>query len=178
MSKIVGWGAIQENSGERADYVKFEAGKKVKLHILDDAPVQFSNHPLAGGAQGRPERCKGANCPFCAKPLDYGKKTRYAISVFAFDTNQPKVLEGGTQIFAGISAAVEAYEGNIKAFDIIITRTGAGLETRYTVVPVPTQYKPDMLKVEKFNVSKIYGVSLIADDPTMDHSGASEEVPF
>lgn len=178
MAKNVGWSAIQENTGERADYVKLEAGKKTRLHILDENPIQFSVHPIAGGAQGRPERCKGKDCPFCAKPLDYGKKTRYAVSVFAFDTNQPKVLEGGTQIFAGISAAVEAYEGQTKAFDIIINRTGAGLETRYTVVPVPTQYKSEMLKVEKFNVAKIYGVSTATDDDTTDHPSAIDEVPF
>lgn len=176
MAKQVGWGAIQENDGGRADYVKFEAGKKVRLHLLDESPIQFTSHPLSGGRRGRPERCKGAGCPFCAKPGEYDSKTRYAVSVFAFETNQPKVMEGGTQIFAGIGAAVEAYEGNVKAFDIVITRTGADLETRYTVVPVPTQYKPEMLKVEKFNVAKIYGVQV--SDDAIDHADQEEPTAF
>lgn len=158
MLKRVGWENIIENSGGGADWLKLESGKKTKIHILDDAPIQFVQHSHKTEKM-KPERCKGKDCTYCLDKDNYRSRVRYAIAVFNMDEKKIQALEQGPQVFKQINAAREAYEGNLKNADIIVSKTGSGQETRYTAIPVPTTFKDEMVKdLEPLDILKLYGL--------------------
>jgi len=169
----MGWDDIQESNGESADYVKIESGKMARVHLLDEEPFSFYQHRKQG--EKKPVRCKVVNCAYCNN-TEYDKKRRFAINVYNLEAKKVQILEQGPQVFGQIKTIWEAYEKNLSTIDLTISRKGDGLNTEYSVVPVPTKFKPEMMNgTQKYNVPKHYGVETTGEAV---QSTVDEEPPF
>ena len=154
----MGWDDIEESTGSGADYVKIKANESVRLYLLDSEPVSFFQHRKKG--EIKPQRCKGANCPYCVSS-EYDKRQRFAINSYCFEAKKVQIFEQGKSVFGQIKKTWEAYEKDLSKSDIIVTKQGDGLNTKYTVVPVPTKFKPDLLAgASRYDLVKQYGVAL------------------
>lgn len=133
------WDDIKENE---SDFIKIEAGKNVKIHLLSQEPEKHVSHFVTKGKP--PEACLGPACELCKA----GNKNRlsFTASVFNMGTKKEQKMEQGIMVWKQIKTIKEAYGGNLDTVDLMITREGAGQnDTKYTVVPVPSQFKPEML---------------------------------
>lgn len=93
-------------------FVNLQAGKKVRLRILD--------YPFVSTAQY-------ANSDKLS--------TRFTFEVYNYETKSVQLLSKGVSIFNQIKAIVEEYGEEFPMdCDIIITTEGAELNTKYTVV--------------------------------------------
>lgn len=87
-----------------------------------------------------------------------GQKPRYSWIIFVREfngkpVNKPQILTKGISIYNGIADLVDEW-GDVQEFDIVIKRTGAGLnDTEYSVTPVKTS--ADLTKEELAEVEKI-----------------------
>lgn len=96
-------------------YLKLDAGKK-RIRIVD--------HPYVSTKPGFKE----------TDPL----RTVFTWVVWNYDENRLQVLEQGPSLFKLIGAIIAEYgEDMPMECDLVITTTGAGLETKRTVVAVP-----------------------------------------
>jgi hypothetical protein len=87
-----------------------------------------------------------------------GDKPRYSWIIFVREfngkaVNKPQILTKGISVYNGIADLVEEW-GEPTEFDIVIKRTGAGLnDTEYSVTPVKTS--DDLTKAEQEEIDKI-----------------------
>lgn len=154
-AEIIGWDKIKENTLFK-NFVKIGAGKSVRLHLLDEAPVKFYLHRLKGSDNERPIRCSGSGCVQCTKPELYNKSARYAIGVYNFGSGTMQVYEAGWKVFEAIQRSREAYGNDTSKFDIQVSQSGERLLANYTVIPVPTQFNPSLIVGSKIDVLKMY----------------------
>lgn len=138
-------------------YFKLQKGEN-RFRILSPAVVGYeywttSNKPVRS-REYFDER------PADAKVDDNGKfqKHFWAFIVYNYELNKPQIMEI-TQ--TTIQSAIEAYFlnkrwGDPVKYDFVITRTGDGLETEYTVIAEPHSEAP------KADISKIDLESLFA----------------
>lgn len=138
------------NSGARENkeevrFVKFNEGAN-NLRILDEEPVAVWKHWVQGanGGKGMSIVCLGKNCPMCEKNKSdkaNNLKTKdriqrvFIINVYNRATKQVEVLEKGTTIFKTLATFHEQM-GDLRNYDVNILKTGQGLNTAYTVIPV------------------------------------------
>lgn len=89
-----------------------------------------------------------------------GQKPRYSWIIFVREfngkpVNKPQILTKGISVYNGIADLVEEW-GEPTEFDVVIKRTGAGLnDTEYSVTPVKTSTdltKEQLEEVEKINL--------------------------
>lgn len=126
---------------ENGNYLRISDGNKVRVHILGQHPKRRVIH---SNATGRPTNCTGEGCSLCAEGVK--KNERWSIPVFNLDLHREQIFEQGKALFLTIKEIREAYGGNLEKVDLMISRQGAGpTDTRYTAVPVPTMYMPEML---------------------------------
>ena len=183
VAKATSFDNIQER-GERADYVKIAAGKQTRLHLYTDTLVEFYTHRPKANNKGFPERCDGPACLMCQKPAEFDRKRRYAVAVFNADAKAMQVLEQGPAVFNQIKNIWTAYNKDLNAVDLLVSKTGEGLNTVYTVVPMPTTIKPDMVKgLVRFDTLKVYGGAATSTGSAVVEtedtpSAVVEEVPF
>lgn len=87
-----------------------------------------------------------------------GQKPRYSWIIFVREfngkpVNKPQILTKGISVYNGIADLVEEW-GEPTEFDVVIKRTGAGLnDTEYSVTPVKTS--EDLTKEQLAEVEKI-----------------------
>lgn len=135
----MGWDDIKEND---SDFIKIEAGKNVKIHLLSSEPEKHVSHFIAKGKP--PEPCIGTACEHCKAGLK--NRVSFTASVFNMGPKKEQKMEQGIMVWKQIKTIKEAYSGNLDGVDLVISREGAGQnDTKYTVVPVPTQFKTEML---------------------------------
>ncbi len=133
----MGWDDIKEND---SDFLKIEAGKNIRIHLLASEPQKHVNHFV----NKKPVPCTGPACETCA--AGEKKRVSFTASVFNLASKKESTLEQGIMVWKQIKTIKEAYNGNLDGVDLVISREGAGpTDTKYTVVPVPTQFKPEML---------------------------------
>lgn len=82
----------------------------------------------------------------------------WAFVVYNYEAGRPQIMEITQKT---IQSAIEAYTlnkkwGDVREYDLVITRTGDGLETEYTVIAEPHSEAP------KADISKIDLESLFA----------------
>jgi hypothetical protein len=131
------WDSIKENDSE---FLKIEAGATVKVHILGETPEMRAEHFI----EKKPSKCTGPDCQTCRDGVD--KRTSWTISVFNLGTKRQQVMQQGKSVFRQILKIREMSEGSLAGVDFVISREGAGpKDTKYTVMAVPTQFKPEML---------------------------------
>lgn len=133
----MGWDSIKEND---SDFTKFEAGKDVRIHIIGGEPEKRTNHFI----KGKPQPCGGDKCELCAG----GEKKRvsFILGVYNLTSKKQQTMEQGIMVFKQIKKIRDTYSGDLSTVDLVISREGSGpTDTKYTVVPVPTQFKADMI---------------------------------
>lgn len=133
----MGWDSIKEND---SDFTKFESGKDTRVHLLGDEPEKRVNHFV----NKKPQMCGGKGCELCAA----GEKARvsFLMPVFNLTVKKEQTLEQGIMVFKQIKKIREVYSGDLSAVDLVISREGSGpTDTKYTVIAVPTQFRPDMI---------------------------------
>lgn len=131
------WDSIKENDSE---FLKIAAGDTVKIHILGETPEQRIEHFI--GKQ--PSKCTGQGCAACGDGVD--KRISWTISVFNMGSKRQQTLNQGKSIFKQILKIREMSDGTLAGVDFVISREGAGpKDTKYMVMAVPTQFKPEML---------------------------------
>lgn len=135
----MGWDDIKEND---SDFLKIEAGKSIRIHLLAAEPQKHVSHFI--DKKSPPQPCTGTGCELCAGGNK--KRVSFTASVFNLASRKESTLEQGIMVWKQIKTIKEAYNGNLDGVDLVISREGAGpTDTKYTVVPVPTQFKSEML---------------------------------
>lgn len=88
-----------------------------------------------------------------------GQKPRYSWIIFVRElngkpVNKPLILTKGVSVYTGIADVAEAWDAEPTEFDVVIKRTGSGLnDTEYSVTPVKTS--EDLTKEQLAEVDKI-----------------------
>ena len=153
----------REGSKTEVAYVKFNDGNN-QMRILDKEPVAMWVHWLAeaNNGKGLSVNCLGQNCPACEQ-LKYQKANKmqtrnrvsrqFAINVYNRTTKQVELLQKGKTIFETL-ATYHKQMGDITGYDINIVKSGRGLDTKYTVVPV-MQSEAIPSDLELYDLTKI-----------------------
>jgi hypothetical protein len=90
-------------------------------------------------------------------------RTVFTWPVWNYDLGQVQVLEQGKSVFKGVAACVKHYgETMPMECDLVVTKAGSGLETSYSIVPVPkagtmpewAKVKEEMKKINLAEISK------------------------
>ena len=162
------WDLVTENENVRegkseTNYVKFVEGDN-QLRILDAEPKAIWVHWLANANNGKGLSvvCLGKDCPMCAK-YRYDKANKvntrdrlsrqFVINVYNRNTKRIELLQKGKSIF-GALATFHKSMGDITGYDMNIVKTGKGLDTKYTPVPV-MQSEPVPQGLELYNLDEV-----------------------
>jgi hypothetical protein len=137
----MGWNDVGRSGG--TDFLKLDPGAKVKVHILSEEP-----HSTWGIFNQAIQRGARVSEGFSQPGVD--TKIKHAFVIWNLDAGQVQVWEVSNTTAAGIKNIHEQYGGSLADVDLMVTRVGSGLKTKYPIVPVPT----------KFDASCIEGVEL------------------
>jgi hypothetical protein len=113
---------LYDNASEHVNtgsekYVKIQSGGKVRVRVLDHPYVSTKQFQAGGEVT-----------------------TRFSWPVWDYDSEKVKILEQGPAVFRMIGDVVAEYGEEVPMeCDLIIGRTGEGLNTRYSVVPGKVQ---------------------------------------
>lgn len=136
-----------ENSNEeKLNFFKIESGQSAVIRIVDEEPLSRWTHWI--NSAGRSVVCIGEKngCPCClankeakeaglkTKPFSNSKK--HTIHIINKSTNKLELLEQGNDFFVTLLGYREAM-GDLRNFDLKITRTGVKKNTKYTIIPMP-----------------------------------------
>lgn len=168
------WDKVVQKSGggeDRKDVLKlrFEDGDTYKMRILDEVPVHYQDTYIKSANAG-----KGAYFPYSKEMAgmvkhlnaEAGKKVakfsdKFLVNVLVYDApvikegkktrekkDQVMVLEGGVTMFLPLRQLAENPEyGDLREYDVTVTRSGEKTQTTYTVTPARSNTKlPDDLK--------------------------------
>lgn len=131
------WDDIKENKD--SEFMKLEVGAPVRVHIIGE-PEKHIRHFVNKKALP----CIQPGCLQCAA----GDKRRitFTTPVFNMGAKRQQILDAGIMVYRQIKEIRKAYNDDLATVDLLISREGSGqMDTRYTVVPIPTQFKPEML---------------------------------
>lgn len=135
-------------------FMKLEPG--VNQFRIVSGTYHFKKHMLKEGGKFSSEIHESVNCQYCLsgnKP-----KNRYAWIVIDRKDGEVKILEQGWQVYEQMLALAKDKEyGDLKTYDLKITKKGEGLDTNYQVVAVPSTIgkkitKEEQEKVESSNI--------------------------
>ena len=182
----MGWDkVVQKSSGEdRKDTLKLRLadGESYKMRVLDETPHHLQETYIKSANAG-----KGAYFPYSKEMsglvkqinAEAGKKVakfsdKFLMNVLVYDApvikdgkktrekaDQVMVLEGGVTMFLPLRQLAENPEyGDLREYDITLTRSGEKTQTTYTVTPARSNTKlPDDLKEladkERYDLEKV-----------------------
>lgn len=147
---------IRKNSNS-GDFLSLKDGQKVKLRIVGEEPHAnysiFSNDVNAGA--NLPE---GYELP---EPLM--ARLQHVFTVYNLESNTIQILKTSQATAEKFLAAYEAYHDSWD-FDFVFSRKGSGLDTEYTAVVIPTEFKTELLADKKLpDLDKVFAISDEAD---------------
>lgn len=129
----MGWNEVGQSAGGQ-DFLKFEAGKKVKIHVLSEEPHSFYQHFF--DSIRRSAVCPGEGCPACElNDKAHAKRMQHSFYVVD-DLGQPKVWTMGNRLAEQVKNIYDTYSG-LSDVDLVVVRTGTDKNTKYGVTPVP-----------------------------------------
>lgn len=162
-------------------YMKFEQGDNT-FRVISNAIVGYEtwiDKKKEDGSMGRyPVRAKDSVLlqarlkKMNAVGAQYDMKPFWAFLVWNYNANGIQILELTQK---GIMRSLQSLHksdkwGDIKGYDVTVTREGEGLDTEYTVMPNPhTELDKDISKAKDINLEALY----TGDDP---FSGESENL--
>lgn len=129
------WTDIGQGGG--GDFLKIETGKKIKVHVLSEEPYSFFQHFFNSIQRGAV--CPGEECPACADGTKEHKKRAAHSLVVMTEAGEIKVWTASNTVMQAVKNIHDTYvdSGGIGGVDLVIIRTGTGLETKYGITPVP-----------------------------------------
>lgn len=130
----MGWDDIKEKTSK---FTKIPAGKSVKIHFLGE-PVETVVHYV----EKKYVPCGDADCAHCRGGAE--KIDRFSAQVFNMETKSKQTLEGGVGMLMQFISIRAEYNKDISGLDFKVTRS-EGSPAKYMVVPIPTQFRPDMV---------------------------------
>lgn len=131
---------VKKSGSNKSKIVYFKADSKVRIRFLQDAgdglAITFHDS-FALGINVPCQETFGKTCNFCDDE-ELRHRELYAWSVYDYDTNEVKILLAAASQFTPVPALIGMFEeyGTLLDRDYVITRTGAQLNTSYTVVPM------------------------------------------
>jgi hypothetical protein len=169
------FGKETSDSGSGASWIKLEKGDN-KIRIVSEIFMAMK-HRVAGSDGGFkqivcPSAMNMESCPICDRaeewekehkgdkePNPFGVSKVFMAAVIDRKDGSLKILEKGKGVFGQLQGLVQSADycpngkiADLMMFDINIKRTGAGLDTRYQILPLP-KAKPlttdEAEKVEK-----------------------------
>ena len=131
----MGWPTPKESAG--GDFIKLQVGEnriRVVQEPVERGEMHFSNK------QSFP--CTGQGCQYCASAVPDIKKcsNKYLFSVIDRVSGSLSLLETGAMIYGKLFELSQSSDwgfDSVPHFDMVIVKSGAGLETRYEVNPCP-----------------------------------------
>lgn len=123
-----------------------------KIRVLSE-PEGFSQHFLGAGI--KPPTCIGEECEYC----EAGNKKSNKIALYVVDRADEKVKLAimPWSIYVHLGTLAESSEWGFKdlpPYDLIIKKTGKGLETEYTVAPSRNEAPINPDQLEQFMAKK------------------------
>lgn len=137
----MGYSDIKVN--ESSDYLKLVAGQAVTVHFLTEHPESEFVHWI----NREKKICSGAGCEYCS---DDKPKQRWSVSVIDRSDGKEKKFEFGPMIAGQLKEIDEMQRQSsggkktIHDTDVRIKTTGSGLDTEYSVLPVPMSSSEDV----------------------------------
>ncbi len=125
------WNSVESAKSEGSEFLKIKSGEKVRLRILA-GPLAFQQLYLEGNK-------KGFNLPFNSQIPGYKPRKQYAFEVLVLDgasAGDHKVWAAGQKVAEQLSQ-IRTEWGDIKKCDIVLSKTGEKLETKWQATPVP-----------------------------------------
>lgn len=134
------------NETTAGGYFKPVKGKPNKVRIISDKPVVGW---VQWTAEGRPARFVN----LADKPdVEYQEGTKpkrfLAMAVYSYELGQVQVWEmtQKTMIEQLNSISTDSDFGHPNNYDLKVNRTGEGLDTSYTLIPVVTDLQPEVME--------------------------------
>jgi hypothetical protein len=141
--------SIAKAKADASVFVKVEANKAVRLHIISKAKmfgnIYFDTPPYEGAP-------KSMNVPYGTQIPGYKIRPQWTFAVVNMESGAHKILCVGTSVVEAIDKADQAFrpkasktvEGaGYPLLDIVLSKTGEKLATKWTVTPAPTEYEGD-----------------------------------
>lgn len=197
---IKSWDNVGGNTSKGAEinFLKFKNNCIVR--IIDDAPATNWTHFIQpnGDMKGASVNCIGKGCPICELrkteegKKKYGLRKTHCINVLVrkidgMDGNEGNgkiaILEKGDGVFKDIKAVSTTLQTfgmnpDINSVDILISKTGEGFNTKYSVTPMPMNNNPlteEERALEKYDTENIRP-ELSAEQITQLMSGVAYDV--
>lgn len=140
------WNDVKENNQGKETEVKFLSiadKETVVVRVMSEEPISRWSHWIPSAK--RSFTCIGKGCPVCeiikqdkanGATARYGSSKRHSLIVWNYGTQQIEVLEQGNDFFQTLLTFVEDPDlGDIRDYDIKITRRGTKKDTTYTIIP-------------------------------------------
>jgi len=161
-------GFIPENYSEPSSgsghYTKIEEGKKVKLRVLA-SPIQGF---LKWTTEPKPVRWPLTDKEPQRKDWkDDNAKLFWAMPVWNYGTSQIEVWEVTQKSIRQEIASLAQNEdwGSPVEYDLTVSRTGSGLETKYQVHPSPHRQQDDLVQAAYAKSAPKLEALFTGDDP-------------
>lgn len=134
------WKDITEGGGA-AGILSLQAGESALIHVIGE-PKSYWEHFFQ--SMQKSLICPHRGCPACNNDKTKAR-LRHSFVVYDLNENQVKTWSVSNTVALSIKNIWESYGGNLDEVDLKIKRTGTGLSTKYSVVPVKTVYSEDMI---------------------------------
>lgn len=146
------WKDITEGGGS-AGILSLQAGESALVHVIGE-PKSYWEHFFQ--SMQKSLICPHRGCPACNNDKTKAR-LRHSFVVFDLNEKQVKTWSVSNTVALSIKNIWESYGGNLDEVDLKVKRTGTGLSTKYSVVPVKTVYDEAMIEgVELPNLDAIF----------------------
>lgn len=140
------WGDVTEGGGGEGNFLKIKAGGSAKVHVLNSADGPKSFHSVYFQAINRGAIIDPKANPLAGLDDEYKLRKRHAFIVYDYASKEVGVFVCSNQTAFAIKGIIEEYGGTLDEVDVKITRTGDGLNTKYQVIPVKSQFNDGMIE--------------------------------
>lgn len=161
------WNDLDAKQGSTGSgrFVSFKDVESVRIRVLDEEPHTTYVHKMKQIVAGEEvfrtipatpsldddyiQRENGKRFPataqFNMRVFEYKRDEKDAKKFL--DDGEVKILQGGVSIFKQLRTLYQN-EGSLSAFDVLITKTGSGRDTEYTVSACPTSKGIDVAVIQ------------------------------
>ncbi len=149
---------IKKSGTNKGKIVYFKDGQKVRIRFLEelDDGLKIPFHDsFQKGINVPCQELYGRDCKYCNDD-ELRHRDLYCWSVYDYEAKETKIILGAANNASPIPALVGMYDayGTLMDRDYIITRSGTGTNTTYSVVPMD-KVKFKNKKAKPFSESKI-----------------------
>lgn len=141
----MGWNDIQKDtqSNQEVSFLKIEDKQQVVVRVLSEEPFSRWTHWI--NSAKRSFTCLGKGCPVCeiirndkanGATARYSSQKKHSLLIWNYGTKQIEILEQGNDFFSDLLTFVQDPDlGDLRGYDLKITRKGVKKDTSYTVIP-------------------------------------------